>query len=239
MLVVTGGEAMYADLGHFGALPIRLGWFAVVFPALLLNYLGQGAYLIGGAPVADGKLFYALAPPVAPDADGRAGDGRDRHRLAGADFRASSRSSRRRSGSASFRGSTSAHTHHAHEGQIYIPFVNWVLLIGCVALVLVVRLERGAGGGLRSRGVGRHGDHFGRDDLRSRGASGAGAGASTALVWGPLTALNAAFLLASLAQVVRGRLRAGRDRRRGLRRHGDLALGPQGDLRRPSTPRRR
>ena len=45
MLVVTGGEAMYADLGHFGARPIRLSWFAIVFPALLLNYLGQGAYL--------------------------------------------------------------------------------------------------------------------------------------------------------------------------------------------------
>ena len=41
MLVITGGEAMYADLGHFGARPIRVGWFAVVFPALLLNYLGQ------------------------------------------------------------------------------------------------------------------------------------------------------------------------------------------------------
>ena len=58
MLVVTGGEAMYADLGHFGARPIRIGWFAVVFPALLLNYLGQGAYLLSGAPVAGGKLFY-------------------------------------------------------------------------------------------------------------------------------------------------------------------------------------
>jgi KUP system potassium uptake protein len=42
MLVVTGGEAMYADVGHFGARPIRVSWFAVVFPALLLNYLGQG-----------------------------------------------------------------------------------------------------------------------------------------------------------------------------------------------------
>ena len=44
MLVVTGGEAMYADVGHFGALPIRLSWFAVVYPALLINYLGQGPY---------------------------------------------------------------------------------------------------------------------------------------------------------------------------------------------------
>src|SRR5208337_3575095 len=47
MLVVTGGEAMYADLGHFGARPIRTGWFAIVFPALILNYLGQGALMLG------------------------------------------------------------------------------------------------------------------------------------------------------------------------------------------------
>ena len=62
MLVVTGGEAMYADLGHFGARPIRISWFAIVFPALLANYLGQGAYLLSGAPVVGGKLFYCLAP---------------------------------------------------------------------------------------------------------------------------------------------------------------------------------
>src|SRR6516162_4457281 len=63
MLVVTGGEAMYADLGHFGARPIRASWFAVVFPSLLLNYLGQGAYVLSGAPIAGGKLFYSLVPP--------------------------------------------------------------------------------------------------------------------------------------------------------------------------------
>jgi KUP system potassium uptake protein len=62
MLVVTGGEAMYADVGHFGSLPIRLSWFAVVYPALLINYLGQGAHLIGAGSAGTGKLFYALAP---------------------------------------------------------------------------------------------------------------------------------------------------------------------------------
>src|SRR5882672_9748777 len=45
VLVVTGGEALYADLGHFGATPIRLAWYLVVFPALLLNYLGQGVLM--------------------------------------------------------------------------------------------------------------------------------------------------------------------------------------------------
>ena len=50
MLVVTGGEAMYADLGHFGARPIRVGWFAIAFPALMLNYLGQGALMLDHPP---------------------------------------------------------------------------------------------------------------------------------------------------------------------------------------------
>ena len=53
VLVVTGGEALYADMGHFGKRPIRLAWFAVVLPALVLNYFGQGALLLqrpGGAP---------------------------------------------------------------------------------------------------------------------------------------------------------------------------------------------
>lgn len=48
MLVITGGEALYADLGHFGIKPIRIGWFSLVYPALLMNYFGQGAYLLGG-----------------------------------------------------------------------------------------------------------------------------------------------------------------------------------------------
>ena len=45
-LTVTGAEAIYADMGHFGRLPVRLGWFAVVLPALVLNYFGQGALLL-------------------------------------------------------------------------------------------------------------------------------------------------------------------------------------------------
>ncbi len=62
MLVVTGGEAMYADLGHFGARPIRMGWFAIVFPALILNYLGQGALLLGQPPAEQSQLFYSMVP---------------------------------------------------------------------------------------------------------------------------------------------------------------------------------
>ena len=60
-VAVTGGEAMYADMGHFGRLPIRLGWFGVILPALVLNYFGQGALLLSG-PQAIENPFYLLAP---------------------------------------------------------------------------------------------------------------------------------------------------------------------------------
>lgn len=62
-LVVTGGEALYADMGHFGKRPIRLAWFALVLPALLLNYLGQGA-LILRVPEAAENPFYEMVPPM-------------------------------------------------------------------------------------------------------------------------------------------------------------------------------
>ena len=61
-LCVTGAEALYADMGHFGAAPIRMAWNFVVLPSLLLNYLGQAALVLEGAPT-DGNIFYRLCPP--------------------------------------------------------------------------------------------------------------------------------------------------------------------------------
>ena len=60
-LCVTGAEALYADMGHFGPQPIRLSWFAFVFPSLILNYAGQAALVLEGAPT-DGNIFYRLCP---------------------------------------------------------------------------------------------------------------------------------------------------------------------------------
>src|SRR4029453_1775429 len=60
ILVVTGGEALYADMGHFGRRPIRLAWFGLVLPALLLNYMGQGALLLEDPTVT--HPFFHLAP---------------------------------------------------------------------------------------------------------------------------------------------------------------------------------
>jgi len=62
-LCVTGAEALYADMGHFGARPIRLAWSALVFPSLVLNYAGQAALVLEGAPIT-GNIFYRLCPSV-------------------------------------------------------------------------------------------------------------------------------------------------------------------------------
>jgi KUP system potassium uptake protein len=62
-LCVTGAEALYADMGHFGARPIRLAWSALVFPSLVLNYAGQAALVLNGAPTSD-NIFYRLCPTV-------------------------------------------------------------------------------------------------------------------------------------------------------------------------------
>ncbi len=60
-LCVTGAEALYADMGHFGRAPIQLSWFAIVFPSLILNYAGQAALVLDGVPT-DGNIFYRLCP---------------------------------------------------------------------------------------------------------------------------------------------------------------------------------
>ena len=62
-LCVTGAEALYADMGHFGSGPIKLAWFAIVFPSLILNYAGQAALVLEGAPT-DGNIFFRLCPGV-------------------------------------------------------------------------------------------------------------------------------------------------------------------------------
>jgi KUP system potassium uptake protein len=62
-LCVTGAEALYADMGHFGRGPIKLAWFAIVFPSLILNYAGQAALVLEGAPT-DGNIFFRLCPSL-------------------------------------------------------------------------------------------------------------------------------------------------------------------------------
>ena len=86
LLAITGAEALYADMGHFGKRAIRIAWFGVVAPALVLNYFGQGALLMT-RPGGDREPVLPVLPGLGALSDGRAGDGGDGHRLAGDDFR--------------------------------------------------------------------------------------------------------------------------------------------------------
>ena len=202
MLVITGGEAMYADLGHFGARPIRIGWFTVVFPALLLNYLGQGAYLLSGAPVADGKLFYSLAPEaVVPPLVilATAATIVASQALISAAFSLTSQAI----GLGLFPRLDVRHTHHSHVGQIYIPVVNVGLYLGCIALVVGFGSSSAlaAAYGLAVAGVMvitslamiQVARHYWGWSIRG-----------TASVWGPLTAISGAFLIASSVKFLEG-----------------------------------
>jgi KUP system potassium uptake protein len=202
MLVVTGGEAMYADVGHFGALPIRLSWFAIVYPALVINYLGQGAHVLGGGPIAGDKLFFALAPrpmlmPMVALAT--AATVIASQALISGAFSLVAQAIRL----GLFPRLDILHTHSAREGQIYIPAVNWGLLIGCVALVLSFGSSAAlaAAYGLAVSGVMVITSVAMIPVARGKWRWSA---AQTAMVWGPLTALNASFLLASLLKLFQG-----------------------------------
>jgi KUP system potassium uptake protein len=134
VLVVTGGEALYADMGHFGKRAIRLSWFVVVYPALLLNYFGQGAYLLAH-PEGAANSFYALVPraylyPM----------------IALATLATVVASQALISGAFSLSRQalqlgylprlTITHTSGKNAGQIYMPEVNELMMVGCIAVVI-------------------------------------------------------------------------------------------------------
>jgi len=137
VLVVTGGEALYADMGHFGKRPIRIAWFYLVFPALLLNYFGQGALILRD-PAGAENPFFMLAPrallyPL----------------VALATLAAIIASQALISGAFSLTQQAVQlgysprvniiHTSKTEAGQIYIPEVNTALMIGCLLVVLGFR----------------------------------------------------------------------------------------------------
>jgi KUP system potassium uptake protein len=132
-LVVTGGEALYADMGHFGPRPIRLAWFALVLPALVLNYLGQGALLLldPGAR----HPFFLLAPswalvPLVVIATAAA-------IIASQALISGSFSLTRQAIQLGLTPRLDVqHTSAAAMGQIYVPQVNWALMIATVLIVI-------------------------------------------------------------------------------------------------------
>ena len=101
-LAVTGAEALYADMGHFGRKAINLSWLTLVYPCLMLNYMGQGALLLGDPQAAINPFYPARARLGAAAARGPCDRGDD-HRQPGGDLRAPFRSPTRRSSSASCR----------------------------------------------------------------------------------------------------------------------------------------
>lgn len=136
-LAVTGGEALYADMGHFGRKPIRRGWFALVFPALALNYLGQGALLIKQPDLAYAPFFQMapnwaalplvlLATAATVIASQALITGTYSLTLSAVQLGYLPRLSIQ-------------HTSEYARGQIYIPLVNWLLMVACLALVLAFR----------------------------------------------------------------------------------------------------
>jgi KUP system potassium uptake protein len=133
-LTLTGGEALYADMGHFGPLPIRVAWFGLVLPALMLNYLGQGALVLRD-PQAVRNPFYLLAPPelllplvvLATAATVIASQAV----ISGA-FSVTQQASRL----GYLPRIPVTHTSETERGQIYIGRLNWTMLVLVVLLVL-------------------------------------------------------------------------------------------------------
>ena len=136
-LVVTGGEALYADMGHFGKQPIRLSWFFVALPALVLNYFGQGALLLNN-PEAVANPFYLLAPqwatlPLVILATLSAA-------IASQALISGVFSITRQAIQLGFCPRVSiVHTSSQEIGQIYVPAVNWSLFVGVIWLVLTFK----------------------------------------------------------------------------------------------------
>ncbi len=137
VLCVTGGEALYADMGHFGRTPIRLGWFAIVWPALLLNYYGQGALVLAN-PAAVANPFYLMVPdwaliPLIVLATSAA-------IIASQAVISGAFSLTKQAVQLGYLPRFNIqHTNEREAGQIYVPFVNWGLLIGIIALVVIFK----------------------------------------------------------------------------------------------------
>jgi len=137
ILVVTGGEALYADMGHFGRRPIRVAWFTVALPALLLNYFGQGALLLEMPRAIDNPFFHmppswALLPVV--------GIATLATCIASQALISGAFSLTKQAVQLGYVPRMEIrHTSEQQSGQIYIPTVNRVLMVACIGLVLGFR----------------------------------------------------------------------------------------------------
>jgi len=137
VLCVTGAEALYADMGQFGRTPIRLSWFVVAAPALYLNYLGQGALVLRDASATE-NTFYLMVPGIAQIP-----------MVILATVATLIASQAVISGAFSMTAQAMRlgylprmrilHTSAEEQGQVYVPFVNWLLMVAIIGLVLGFR----------------------------------------------------------------------------------------------------
>ena len=136
-LAVTGGEALYADMGHFGKRPIRVAWFALVLPALVLNYFGQGALLLMEGAAAD-QPFFMMAPdwaliPLVLLATAAAV-------IASQALISGAFSLTRQAVQLGYAPRLDIEHTSSHEmGQVYVPQVNWGLMVSCILIVISFR----------------------------------------------------------------------------------------------------
>ena len=136
-LVVTGGEALYADMGHFGTRPIRLAWFTIVLPGLLLNYFGQGALVIANPATVEHPFFHmaprwALIPLVGLTTCATV--------IASQAVISGAFSLTRQAVQLGYLPRVNIeHTSEKQIGQIYIPGINWLLMFAAIGLVLGFR----------------------------------------------------------------------------------------------------
>jgi len=137
VLCITGGEALYADMGHFGRLPIRISWTLLVFPCLLLNYFGQCASVMVD-PAAVGNPFYSLSPawftiPLLFISTSAA-------IIASQSLITGSYSLAQQAMQLGYMPRLQVrHTSHSMRGQIYVPVVNYLLMAACLAAVIFFR----------------------------------------------------------------------------------------------------
>lgn len=135
-LCITGGEALYADIGHFGRRPVRLAWLIVVFPALTINYMGQAARLLEPGPIPHENVFYAMVPHgllVPAVLLSTAATVIASQALITGAFSLTSQAMQM----GLFPRMTVIHTSDRVGGQIYLPAINALLCAGSVTLVLV------------------------------------------------------------------------------------------------------
>lgn len=137
VLTITGGEALYADMGHFGRTPIRLAWFTVVWPCLLLNYAGQGALLLADPKAIENPFFLLVPDALLYPVIG----------LATAATVIASQAvisgvfsvARQAMQLGYLPRMTVEHTSESEIGQIYIPLLNWTLLVAVLLLVVIFK----------------------------------------------------------------------------------------------------